>query len=222
MSDEKQVPETAFNLAAFRKERDEKRDEKHAENLWQWKPTAEDIIAAYQAGERDLTGANLTGENLRGTNLSSVYLTGADLTGANLMGANLIGVDFGGANLDSANFSGANLDTANFSGAYLSGANLSDANLSGANFSGAFLNRTLGIKVVYCVGDKKRLVFAYLYNAEIHIQVRCRNGTPAEIRSAVKKDYLEASDGYQDYMDTILYLERWGERMLKQAKSKEN
>jgi GTP-binding protein len=85
--------------------------------------TAEELLAAYAAGERNFSGADLIGANL----------IGANLIGANLIGANFSGADLRDANLNKADLSGANLDGANLSGANLSGANLSGADLSGAN-----------------------------------------------------------------------------------------
>ena len=48
-----------------------------------------DIIAEYNAGNRDFSWANLSGANLSGANLSRANLSGANLSRANLSGANL-------------------------------------------------------------------------------------------------------------------------------------
>jgi hypothetical protein len=127
--------------------------------------TAEELLAAYAAGERNFSGADLIGADLfearlegvhlSGANLSEAELFGANLSGANLsgadfrdanlnkadlIGANLIGANLIGANLIGANFSGADLRDANLNKADLSGANLDGANLIGANLSGANLS----------------------------------------------------------------------------------
>ena len=88
---------------------------------------ADDLLASYQAGERDFREANLIDANLSGANLS----------GANLSRANLIDADLSGADLIDANLSGANLSRADLIDANLSGAYLIDADLSGADLSRA-------------------------------------------------------------------------------------
>jgi uncharacterized protein YjbI with pentapeptide repeats len=71
--------------------------------------TAEELLAAYDEGERDFSGADLRGAKLNFANLSH-----ADLRGANL--------------------SEANLSVTDFSYAVITGANLSDAEINGAIF----------------------------------------------------------------------------------------
>ena len=88
------VNNTTFDLEAFRADRDAKRPLPG----WQWKPSAADVIAAYEAGERDFTRANLYSANLYSANLDSANLYSANLYRANLYRANL-----SRANLDSAN-----------------------------------------------------------------------------------------------------------------------
>jgi hypothetical protein len=98
--------------------------------------TAEELLAAYAAGERnfsgaDLSGADLSGADLRGADLSRANLSHANLFKANLFKANLSGADLKGANLDGANLKGAiGVQLANmpgyslcFQGQYLSHAN---------------------------------------------------------------------------------------------------
>ena len=46
--------------------------------------TAEELLAAYAAGERDFSGANLQGADLSGADLYKANLSGANLRGANL------------------------------------------------------------------------------------------------------------------------------------------
>ena len=76
---------------------------------------ANELLAAYAAGQRDFSGANLNG---------------ADLTRANLYGANLTRADLNGADLN-----GADLTRANLTRAILYGANLNGADLT---MTGAF------------------------------------------------------------------------------------
>ena len=103
---------------------------------------------------------------------------------------------------------------ANLEGATLYGANLYGANLEGANLYGANLYGANGVKTVAPVGQSGRLIYAYIHEAQIHIQAGCRNGTPDEIRAAVEKDYASNLDGQADYMDAIDLLEKWGKREL--------
>ena len=69
--------------------------------------TAEQLLEAYAAGERDFRGADLFGADLR-----SAHLNGADLRGAFLRDANLSYADLRGADLSFANLTGANLNRA--------------------------------------------------------------------------------------------------------------
>lgn len=125
--------------------------------------TTDDLLARYNAGERDfagielirilerdgigstiegLEGANLRSINLRGANLGFVYLVGTDLTNANLFGAYLGGASLFKAILRDANFFSVNLQWVQLSGADLRGADLGHANLSNAIFIGANLTTT--------------------------------------------------------------------------------
>ena len=88
------------------------------------------------------------------------------------------------------------------------------ANLYGATLYGANLYGANGVKTVAPVGQSGRLIYAYIHEAQIHIQAGCRNGTPDEIRAAVEKDYASNLDGQADYMDAIDLLEKWGKREL--------
>lgn len=69
--------------------------------------TAEELLAAYAAGERDFRGANLSFADLEGADLSFAELSDAYLNGANLSGANLYGADLEGADLRDAYLSSA-------------------------------------------------------------------------------------------------------------------
>jgi len=112
-----------FDLAAFKA----KRDAAQQKGL-RWEATVFEITSAYEAGERNLYGANLRSANLYGANLYGANLRSANLYGANLYGANLRSADLYGADLESADLYGANLYGAN-----LRSANLRSANLYGAN-----------------------------------------------------------------------------------------
>lgn len=127
-----------------------------------WKITTDELLARYNAGERNfagveilrivgemgerdgvdgqitgLEGADLRGINLRGANLEKVDLSGADLTGADLFGAYLGGAGLVKTILRDANLFSANLTWATLSAADLTGANLSQVNASSAVFIGA-------------------------------------------------------------------------------------
>jgi len=67
-----------FDLDAFKA----KRDDAQSKEL-RWEATSFEIKQAYEAGERNLEGANLYGANLEGANLYGANLEGANLEGAN-------------------------------------------------------------------------------------------------------------------------------------------
>ena len=104
-----------------------------------------DLIRAYESGERNFRGINLQGfKLLRNLDLSDIDLSQAnlnsvDLTGTNLSGVNLTDAQLSRARLNQANLSGANLQGAILSHATLVSANLTHANLSGTNLDGANL-----------------------------------------------------------------------------------
>jgi uncharacterized protein YjbI with pentapeptide repeats len=103
---------------------------------------AEELLALYEAGERDfhrlnlenlkLINVDLSDINLRNANLPNADLSGTDLSGANLSGANLSWINLSGADLSGSNLRRTNLMNSDLSGADLSGADLTDADLSGA------------------------------------------------------------------------------------------
>lgn len=68
--------------------------------------TREELIQAYQSGQRDFRGVILRRTNLGGTDLRGTVLRGTDLIGANLQGADLRGADLRGADLQGANLRG--------------------------------------------------------------------------------------------------------------------
>ncbi|MEA5619187.1 pentapeptide repeat-containing protein [Cronbergia sp. UHCC 0137] len=127
-----------------------------------WKITTDELLARYNAGERNfagveilrivgemgeidgvdgqitgLEGADLRGINLRGANLEKVDLSGADLTEADLFGAYLGEASLGKTILRDANLFSANLSNASLNGADLTRANLSHVKAVGASFIGA-------------------------------------------------------------------------------------
>jgi hypothetical protein len=130
--------------------------------------TAQELLAAYAAGERnfvgaDLSGADLSGANLSKANLSKARLSGADLSGADIREANLDGANLKGANLKGA--IGVHLDRlANmpgyslcFRGQYLSHANGKVSTESKVGGGEVFLLEKLSNGRVYlaCVGGEK-------------------------------------------------------------------
>ena len=102
--------------------------------------TAEELLAKYQAGERDFRGANLHGADLSGANLHGADLRKADLRGADLSKADLSGANLHVADLSWANLHGADLSRADLIEADLSVASLIDADLRGADLRGADLH----------------------------------------------------------------------------------
>jgi uncharacterized protein YjbI with pentapeptide repeats len=109
-----------------------------------------EIVARYQAGERDFSGidlrrADLGAVDLRGAsliraNVSRANLIRAILGGVDLMGARLAGADLREADLSDANLCSADLGEANLSGADLRRADLNGADLRGAKLNGALLS----------------------------------------------------------------------------------
>ena len=85
---------------------------------------ANELLAAYAAGQRDFSGANLNGADLTRANLNGADLTRADLNGANLTRANLTRAILYGAILYDAILTRANLYGANLTRADLNGADL--------------------------------------------------------------------------------------------------
>jgi hypothetical protein len=69
--------------------------------------TATELLAAYTAGQRDFSYADLRGADLRDAILRGANLRGADLSEAILRGVNLRGANLRGADLSDANLSGA-------------------------------------------------------------------------------------------------------------------
>ena len=109
--------------------------------------TREDVLSAYQTGQRDFLGWNLQGADLKEALLARAYLREAnlyetDLTMADMTGANLQVADLRFANLRFADLKEADLRFADLRRAYLYGTNLKEAllaraDLRGANFTGA-------------------------------------------------------------------------------------
>ncbi len=127
-----------------------------------WKITTDELLARYNAGERDfagveilrivgeigerdgvdgqitgLEGAELRGINLRGANLEKLNLSGADLTEADLFGAylgeaGLVKTILRNTNLFSANLTNARLQCADLTGADMRHVKAVDASFIGA------------------------------------------------------------------------------------------
>jgi uncharacterized protein YjbI with pentapeptide repeats len=130
-------------------------------NVWgTWELSAEELIAAYELGERNFSRANLTGANLESANLEGAYLVRANLIRANLIRANLTDAYLYDANLYDANLKGANLTGANLTDANLTGAHLIRANLTGAHLIRANLIRAYLVRA--------NLTDAYLVRANLY------------------------------------------------------
>lgn len=113
---------------------------------------ADEIVMAYDKGNRDFTYHDLSLLNLQKASLSGANFHQSQLHRINFQGANLFSADFGRASLSQsvlknanlaraylshADLQGADLRGADLSYAYLSNANLRGANLCGANLTGA-------------------------------------------------------------------------------------
>ncbi|WP_414527040.1 pentapeptide repeat-containing protein [Nodularia chucula] len=109
-----------------------------------WKITTDELLARYNAGERNFAGVEIlriVGEMGERDGVSGLItgLEGADLRGINLRGANLGTVDLSGADLTEADLFGAYLGEAGLVKTILRDANLFSANLSSATLNGADL-----------------------------------------------------------------------------------
>ncbi|GCL39621.1 pentapeptide repeat protein [Sphaerospermopsis reniformis] len=108
---------------------------------------AEELIALYEAGERDFQGLDLENIDLRDVDLSCANLRLTNLRNADLSCANLRLT-----NLNYANLSGADLSGADLSDAYLNDANLRLTDLSDANLTGAIIDSETKLDYKwYCV-----------------------------------------------------------------------
>lgn len=118
--------------------------------------TPHELLARYQAGERNfagirfiepnndpeaLCGANLSGIILRGAYLPAVKLREANLTGAKMRGVYMPDADLTLTDLREAELIGATLKRACLECADLKFANLEAANLTGANLDGSDLTQ---------------------------------------------------------------------------------
>ena len=203
------VNNTTFDLEAFRADRDAKRPLPG----WQWKPSAADVIAAYEAGERDFTRANLYSANLYSANLDSANLYSANLYRANLYSANLDSANLSRANLDSANLYRANLDSANLDSANLSRANLYRANLSRANLDSANLINARGLYQAFAPGlsSRRDSLYAHLALVDGEIVLRftagCQTNQTAEGLRALVQDTHGNNAHAQQYEAAITFIE---------------
>ncbi len=126
-----------------------------------WKITTDELLARYNAGERDfngieliriperdgfdgpiegIEGADLRGINLRGANLKDIYLNGANLTGADLFGASLISACMADVIFRDADLLSANLNWAGCHRSDFTGARMDQMNACSANFIDAILS----------------------------------------------------------------------------------
>jgi uncharacterized protein YjbI with pentapeptide repeats len=131
-------------------------------------------------------------------------LTSADLTSADLRGANLRDTNLRGANLRGAVLKGANLWGANLWGTALRGANLRGANLGGTTLGG-------GVHDVIALGwPNGWWAFAYMRDAEIRVQVGCRNFSISEGRAYwADKEYRREVLASLDYAEAVARLRGW-------------
>jgi uncharacterized protein YjbI with pentapeptide repeats len=111
-----------------------------------WKIPTDELLARYNAGERNFAGIEIlriVGEmgERDGVSGSITGLEGADLRGINLRGANLEQIDLSGADLTDADLFGAYLGEAGLVKTILRNANLFSANLSNASLRGADLTK---------------------------------------------------------------------------------
>lgn len=102
----------------------------------------EEILAKYEAGERNFSGVIMCEVNFSRANLSGANFSNATLSLTNFSGANLSGVNLANAKLNVARFSGANMTNANLQGSILNVANLIRADLTDALLNDATLIRT--------------------------------------------------------------------------------
>ena len=128
-----------FNLEAMQERRDAALNK--CEN---WVLTADELLCAYQFGEREFQGVESVGADFQGAYFRESEFVGADLRGAyvrdsDLGHANLQDADLRGANLEDVNLGYANLEGADLRGANLRGADLQETDLQDANLEGADL-----------------------------------------------------------------------------------
>jgi len=104
------------------------------------------LLVAYEKGERDfrnsdLKGVDLSWSYLKGVNLDDADLEGADITRVDLKDASLNNTDLRGANLQRIDLEGADLRKADLKNADLKDAYLKVTDLFGADLRYANLNR---------------------------------------------------------------------------------
>jgi hypothetical protein len=99
---------------------------------------AKEIVARYDDGRRDLSGARLGAADLPGADLRRAKLPSAGLCGAKLRRADLREADLTEANLSWASLYGADLTGADLTKASLCGADLKSANLESATWRGSW------------------------------------------------------------------------------------
>ena len=102
-----------------------------------------EMLAAYDAGCRDFSHADLSGTDLRETDLSGTDLRNADLSNADLRGTDLRETDLRGAKLSGTDLRNADLRRADLRGTDLRGAKLSGPDLRGLSSSADLRNADL-------------------------------------------------------------------------------
>ncbi|TAU35391.1 pentapeptide repeat-containing protein [Rhizobium ruizarguesonis] len=165
--------------------------------------------STFDAGGRDLRGADFSRATLERVNFDSARLDGADFSSARLLGASFSGVHFPGTNFsfafspgaifDSSNLQGAEfmgtdlqgatfvetkLQGAQFLSAQLQGASFESADLTGARFTGSALNAA-AFPDSTLTGTS--FYAAYLQGADF-------SGTPTSRKFAQDLEVLESSD----------------------------
>jgi uncharacterized protein YjbI with pentapeptide repeats len=176
---------------------------------------ASELIAKYDAGERDFRRADLSGANLRRANLSGADLYGANLSGADLSDAILHRADLRGANLRGADLHRANLYGANLSGADLSDANLHRANLGRADLSGANLVGAQGILRIGPALHNGREIYAYWREGETFIKAGCfdsNKSTLAAFKQRVEAQTETSAEGAAYYQSMFPLLDYFASR----------
>jgi uncharacterized protein YjbI with pentapeptide repeats len=134
--------------------------------------TSEELIAAYNSGQRDFRNAYL-----RNAYLGNADLGGADLRGADLRGAYLGGADLGGAYLGGADLGGAYLRNAYLRNAYLRGADLRNAYLRGADLGAQWVIQGP------CRSDGYYFMLTNLTGEGVRVKAGCRNFTIKEAKA---------------------------------------
>jgi uncharacterized protein YjbI with pentapeptide repeats len=150
--------------------------------------TLEELLAKYEAGERDFSGVDLSEANLSGVKLNEANFSHANLSIVNLSGSHLCSTDFSHAQINVARLSGAYLHQANLNHASLNVANLIRADLSCAQLQSASLIRAELIRADLSRADlfAANLSCADLREAALrHAILRYANLSEANLRDSL-------------------------------------